>query len=311
MFKWWQTYNTAQMLYSIKKDLSLIWEKVFSKLEHHHTIQSICSSRNNKNEKKKSQIIWRQLQTNKGLLTPCLYSPAEGTNRPIRKQMCVMIKKFFWGWKWKLFKLVLHESQLQHHRRQLRSDLCTSVCRSRCSQGGCNQTAAVRSRRPTWEKPCGPVRRAGCGAYWTTGSGRPGWATWRCRAGFGWGCCRWCAVPSGGWGSIASCSDFSPALRVTHGERKRKGDDYDHRHSLNRWRLGSSCNLYFFAVEEKVGCTDQISPARPSKTSSHWPPRRPAWWCNICEDLEDHIFPLAYLLIWKAKKRLNIWLTKS
>lgn len=93
-----------RMLYSIKKNLSLIWEKVFSKLAHHHTIQSICSSRNNKNEKKKSQIIWRQLQTNKGLLTPCLYSPAEGTNRPIRKQMCVMIKKFFFGLKAETFQ---------------------------------------------------------------------------------------------------------------------------------------------------------------------------------------------------------------
>lgn len=68
------------------------------------------------------------------------------------------------------------------------------------------------SRQPTWERPCCPVRRADCGAYWTTGSGRPGWAAWRCLAGCGSGYCHWCAAPWGGWVSTMSCSGSSPAL---------------------------------------------------------------------------------------------------
>lgn len=68
------------------------------------------------------------------------------------------------------------------------------------------------SRQPTWERPCCPVRRADCGVYWTTGSGRPGWAAWRCLAGCGSGYCHWCAAPWGGWVSTMSCSGSSPAL---------------------------------------------------------------------------------------------------
>lgn len=176
---------------------------------------------------------------------------------------------------------MLHKPKWQHPCSQFCPDVLQKATRLQLD------TTAGSSHRLTWEKPCCPVRQEGCAAYWTTGSGRPGWATWRCRAGFGWGCCRWCAVPSGGWVSIASCSDFSPSLRLTRRQTLKVTNE----------------TVAKFTEEEKVGRTDQISPARPSRTSSHWPPPRLAWWCNICEDLEDHIFPLAYLLIWKERMR--------
>lgn len=39
---------------------------------------------------------------------------------------------------------------------------------------------------------------------------------------------------------------------------------------------------------------------QPSETSSHWLPLLLTWWCKFGEDREDHIFPLASLLVWKT-----------
>lgn len=94
-------------------------------------------------------------------------------------------------------------------------------------------------RWPTWVRPCCPVRRAGCGAYWTTGSGRPGWAAWRCPAGCGSGCCRWCAALSGEWASTTCCSDSSPALSPhTHTLFRTSHSDF---YWKLMWILISSC----------------------------------------------------------------------
>lgn len=39
---------------------------------------------------------------------------------------------------------------------------------------------------------------------------------------------------------------------------------------------------------------------QPSETSSRWLPLLLTWWCKFGEDREDHIFPLASLLVWKT-----------
>lgn len=41
-------------------------------------------------------------------------------------------------------------------------------------------------------------------------------------------------------------------------------------------------------------------PILPNGTSSHWLSPQLTWWYRFCEDLEDHIFPLASLLVWKV-----------
>ena len=41
----------------------------------------------------------------------------------------------------------------------------------------------------------------------------------------------------------------------------------------------------------------------PSEIFSHWLPPLLTWWYKFCEDLEDHIFPLASLLVCEKKEK--------